>query len=65
MTKFIYDGPVKAFSKRIINPKWSGETMAESRKKALSNLSFQYKKEKKMAGASSVTLDDHFLYEEG
>lgn len=39
-----YTGPVLEFD-RLICSKWSGETTAESEKKAKSNLAYQFKKE--------------------
>lgn len=36
---YTYDGPVKGYRDR-----WHGETFAESEKKAMSNLKYQFKK---------------------
>ena len=43
--KFAYDGPVLEFDRLVAN-RWTGETMAPTARKAMSNLSYQYKKRK-------------------
>ena len=63
MAKYTYNGPVLIFGKLVSN-RWSGETVAVSRKKALSNLSYQFKKVNNIAdNRAKVTLMDKYLYE--
>lgn len=52
---FVYDGPVKEFD-RIVERNWHGETMAESEKKAKSNLAYQWKMMHDRLATSKVTL---------
>lgn len=40
--RYSYNGPVKEFDS-IISNRWNGETIANSEKKAKSNLAYQYK----------------------
>lgn len=42
MPKYIYEGPVMEFG-RCITDNWHGETFAPTKKKARSNLIFQFK----------------------
>lgn len=63
MTKYIYKGPVVIFGKLVANS-WSGETVAVSRQKAISNLSYQFKKANNIIeNRAKVTLMDKYLYE--
>ena len=43
MTLYNYQGPVWKFD-QLVATDWTGETVAISRNKALSNLTYQYKK---------------------
>lgn len=43
MQKYLYSGPVMLFDKCIAD-KWTGETVAVSKRKARSNLTYQLKK---------------------
>lgn len=52
---FVYSGPVKSFG-ATVSSHWSGITVAPSRKKALNNLSFQYKKKTGKSQNYKVTL---------
>ena len=52
---YIYDGPVVMFGTRICN-RWHGETMATTKKKAKSNLEYQFKKQQKLAASAKVSL---------
>ena len=52
---YIYNGPVKEFD-IIVNSKWTGETMAVSKKKARSNLAYQYKKKRGITASTKITL---------
>lgn len=42
--RYSYDGPVEEFGK-CVTQRWTASTVAPSEKKALSNLTYQYKKE--------------------
>ena len=54
--RYSYNGRVTFFGK-VIAEKWSGETEAESRAKAESNLKYQYKKEHKMLPGAKVDFE--------
>ena len=53
--RYIYEGPVKEFD-RIIADHWRGETIAESERKARSNLTYQYKKSHNKSNYTKITL---------
>ena len=55
MYKYSYDGPVKEFD-RCIAQRWCGTTYAVTEKKALANLSYQFKKEFGRAASAKITL---------
>lgn len=55
MYKYVYKGPILEFDKCIANA-WCGETMADSEKKARSNLAFQFKKETNRGPATRIKL---------
>lgn len=52
MDKYIYEGPVCIFG-RCVAQAWRGTTYAISDKKAISNLSYQFKKHNRMLGNSA------------
>lgn len=52
---FSYDGPVLYFDKCIAS-KWKGMTTAVSKERALSNLSYQFKRQNNMAANARITL---------
>ena len=53
MAKYVYDGPVTSWGKCITN-RWHGETIAESKKKAISNLGYQFKTKNNMLPSANV-----------
>lgn len=53
--KYQYDGPVLEFD-RLVADHWKGETMASSKKKARSNLAYQYKKKNNRIASVKVKL---------
>ena len=55
MNKYAYNGPVMVFNNCVTN-RWSGETWADSEKKAKSNLTYQYKKKNRLLPNAKVTL---------
>ena len=55
MNKYFYDGPVMQFDICIADH-WKGETMANSKKKAISNLTYQFKKQTNRANYTKITL---------
>lgn len=55
MNRYFYEGPVMEFD-RCVQWKWSGETMAQSEKKARSNLVFQWKKKNNRVSGTRITL---------
>lgn len=61
---FKYEGPVKRFGETVGNIKLFTEvakTSPNPQKKALSNLSFQYKKLKGFTNSAKVELDERYL----
>lgn len=60
--RYKYIGPVLEFD-RLICPKWEGETVAVSKKKALSNLAYQFKKDTKRVASSKIGLQEKYLKE--
>lgn len=55
MTRYHYKGPVIEFD-RCIASDWESETLALSRKKAISNLKYQFKKEFNRVTTSKIEL---------
>lgn len=55
MKLYQYNGPVLEFN-RIIADHWSGETRADSEKKARSNLAYQFKMEYGREPRSKITI---------
>lgn len=55
MNLYLYDGPVTSFGKMVTN-RWKGSTYAMSDRKARSNLTFQYKKQKHLRPGSKIEL---------
>lgn len=62
MGRYSYNGPVCEFGKLVQN-RWSGETIAVSESKARSNLIFQWKKKNNRATNSKVTLPGKIIME--
>ena len=58
--RFVYRGPVMIFDRCVTNS-WSGETVAESKAKAKSNLAYQYKKRYNLTPGSKVTLPGEII----
>lgn len=56
MDLYMYSGPVSYYDKVIAN-NWKGETRAETKAQAISNLKYQFKIQSKMApSAGGITL---------
>ena len=55
MEHYIYDGPVMGVN-QFITTKWKGETYANTDKKAISNLSYQFKKQHGLLSTSRIRL---------
>lgn len=62
MTLYNYQGPVWKFD-QLVETDWMGETVAPSRNKALSNLTYQYKKAVDLIPSTKIKLDDKYLRE--
>lgn len=60
-TVYRYKGPVFTFDRLVAN-EWIGETSAVSREKALSNLSYQFKKANGLLPTARVTLSKDKKY---
>ena len=43
MPKYVYEGPVLEFE-HLLTDKWRAETLAPTKRKAISNLQYQFKK---------------------
>lgn len=56
MEHYIYEGPVLNNFDQVIINKWSGETYANTDKKAKSNLAYQFKKEHGLLQTAKVIL---------
>lgn len=54
--RYSYKGPVCEFD-RCIAPMWTAETSAPSKKKALSNLAFRFKRDHNKIKTAKITLD--------
>lgn len=59
MKRFTYDGPVMVFDRCVGN--WRGETMAESERKAKSNLVYQYKKRNNLVPSAKIDLPGNVI----
>ena len=57
MKKYTFSGAVRDSFSRILCRAWQGVTHAASREKALSNLSYQFKKSAGLAAYSRVVLE--------
>ena len=55
MYRYSYEGPVMRFD-ICVATRWTGETMAETEKKARSNLVYKFKKENNLVPQTKVTL---------
>ena len=55
MLTYVYEGPIKIFGE-CVNPKWRGETKAQSLQKARNNLAFQYKRQTNRTKDTRVDL---------
>lgn len=53
-----YNGPVMSFDK-CIQTKWEGYTLAESEKKARSNLAYHFKRANGLLPTAKITLPGH------
>lgn len=62
-TKFTYSGPVKCFDDVVLS-KWDCVTYAKSRKQALNNLSYRYKKDNGYTINTKINLNDKYLSED-
>ncbi len=49
MPKYVYEGPVLEFE-HLLTDKWRAETLAPTKRKAISNLQYQFKKNSKRNG---------------
>ena len=55
MNLYLYKGPVMSFD-RVIDRHFEGSTYAVSKKKARSNLEYQYKKKHGLSSGAKITL---------
>ena len=57
--KYFYKGPVKMFEDTI--DQWEASTIAASKKQALNNLTYRYKKEHKYLVNTRITLNPNYI----
>lgn len=62
MKKYRYEGPVWMFDK-IVDRTWVAVTYANSKKKALSNLVYRYKKNRGLAPSAYIKLSEERIFE--
>lgn len=62
MNLYSYDGPVMEFG-RCIADRWKSSTYAVSRKKAQSNLTYQFKKKYNRTPSANITLPGEIILE--
>ena len=62
LSRYSYKGPVMIFGRCVANS-WVGETVAESKAKAKSNLAYQYKKKHNLSSGAKVTLPGEIVME--
>ena len=55
MNHYFYEGPVVGFN-NVITEKWKGDTYAVSKKKAISNLRYQFKKQHGLVNNTRISL---------
>ena len=55
MNKYMYIGPVIIFNRCVVN-KWIASTYAQSKSKARSNFSYQFKRQNNLLVSANVTL---------
>ena len=60
MNKYTYEGPVMSFN-NILTIKWRGSTLAPTKKKAMSNLAYQYKTQNGLAISIPVNFQEKYL----
>ena len=56
MNYYTYNGPVINNSGQVITTRWTGETYANTDKKAKSNLGYQFKKEHGLMQTAKIKL---------
>ena len=64
MNLYFYDGPVLKFDKIVANH-WSAKTLAESEKKARSNLAYQFKMQYGKVPRSKITIPGKLIIVKG
>lgn len=63
MKRYYYYGPVYIFME-LVNAHWEAETMAVSKKKALSNFKYQYKKQRGLTMDTRIDLKGDIVEQE-
>lgn len=63
MIRYMFTGQVVDQFGNILDRHWKGETFAESRAKAKSNLNYQWKKKHNYPRETKVILDGKFMSE--
>lgn len=63
MDTYIYEGPVVEFG-RLVESDWKGKTVANSTQKAVSNLSYQWKKQRNRAKTAKISLPGRLMIED-
>lgn len=60
MPRYLYDGPVLEFE-RLLTDRWRAETFAPTKRKAISNLQYQFNKNNNRLPNSKITLPGNLL----
>ena len=64
MNQYVYEGPIMVFD-RCVQGKWRAETMAVSKRKAMSNITYQAKKLCNLVADTRVTLPGNLYLMKG
>lgn len=64
MNRYDYDGPVMSFE-FCVAQRWKASTYAVSKRKALSNLAYQFKKAHSLAPTANIWFPGKLIYEKG
>lgn len=55
--RYIYHGPVLNSFHTLVDEKWYGETTAQTKEKAISNLKYQFRKESELSSCAKLYFD--------
>lgn len=61
MQHYKYEGPVMSIYGQVTTPKWVGETYADTKAKAKSNMQYRYKKEHGLVASAKISLPNDIV----